>query len=319
VQQTERVEGGRADIIWVVDGSGSMVEENAAVQNNLNAFSQFIGGAGIDVHVVLLGGIASDPWSALNGIGVCVAPPLGMPGACPGGDDTNLPAGYLHWANAVGSNNGLQVIQASYSGWRAMLRPDALKTWVVVTDDEATAPPDAATFVSWVNAQPEFQGAKWRFSGIFCVTNSANCAAPGTTWNALVTQTGGLAGDLARFGSGQVDAEFKRVFDTLAQGIVQEATPVDCEWSIPPPPEGQTLDPNQVNVRYTDSSGSTHLLYGLDDASQCQPGTGGWYYNDPANPSRVVACESSCQAMQSDPNARVEVLFGCAREQPPVK
>jgi len=72
-------------------------------------------------------------------------------------------------------------------------------------------------------------------------------------------------------------------------------------------------------VRYTDSSGSTHLLYGLDDASQCQPGTGGWYYNDPANPSRVVACESSCQAMQSDPNARVEVLFGCARKQPPVK
>jgi hypothetical protein len=41
---------------------------------------------------------------------------------------------------------------------------------------------------------------------------------------------------------------------------------------------------------------------------------GGWYYDDAANPTRVVACAPSCRVMQSDHHAKVEVAFGCTRK-----
>src|SRR5688500_16039227 len=43
-----------ADIIFVVDNSPSMIEETDAVQAQLNAFSQQIVDAGIDIRVLLL-------------------------------------------------------------------------------------------------------------------------------------------------------------------------------------------------------------------------------------------------------------------------
>jgi hypothetical protein len=335
VQQAEKLSGGRADIIFALDNSGSMTEEALAVQNNMNTFSNQIAASGIDAHVVVIssgppGGKAApctnflDPacWIALatgwgDSNGVCVEPPLGAQGACPAGDDTNLP-NYMHWRVEVGSHDALAVIQSSFNGWQAMLRPDAAKTFVVVTDDENEPAPTGPDFASWVNGQPLFQSAVWRFSGIYCVTMSGNCAGQGATYQALVGQTGGISGDMALFSSGQVDAQFKTVFDTLAKAIVQDAVPVDCEWLIPPPPDGEALDPNAVNVHFTGSSGQTQVIYGVNAPSDCTDQYGGWYYDDPAHPTRVVACPQSCQVMQADLSARVEVLFGCAREVPPV-
>ena len=335
VQQAEKIAGGKADIIFVLDNSGSMTEEAIAVQNNMNTFSNQITASGIDAHVVVIssgppGGQAAtctNPldlacWAALisawgGSNGVCVEPPLGKQGACPAGDDTNLP-NYMHWRQEVGSNDALAIIQSTFGNWQAMLRPDAAKTFVVVTDDENNPAPTGPEFASWVNSQPVFQSAVWRFSGVYCVTDGANCAARGPTYDALVAQTGGIAGDMASFASGQVDAQFKTVFDTLARAIVQDAVPVDCEWLIPPPPDGEALDPNAVNVHFTGSSGQTQVIYGVNTPAECTDQYGGWYYDDAAHPTRVVACPQSCQAMQADLNARVEVLFGCAREIVPV-
>jgi hypothetical protein len=335
VQQAEKLAGGKADIIFVLDNSGSMTEEAIAVQNNMNTFSSQIAASGIDAHVVVIssgppGGVAAtctNPldlacWAALiaawgDSNGVCVAPPLGAPGACPAGDDTNLP-NYMHWRQEVGSHDALRVIQNTFNSWQSMLRSDAAKTFVVVTDDENEAPPTGPEFSSWVSSQAVFQSAVWRFSGIYCVTMSGNCAGQGATYQALVGQTGGISGDMALFSAGQVDAQFKAVFDTLAKAIVQDAVPVDCEWLIPPPPDGEALDPNAVNVHFTGSSGQTQVIYGVNAPSECTDQYGGWYYDDPTHPTRVIACPQSCQVMQADLNARVEVLFGCAREIVPV-
>ena len=42
------------------------------------------------------------------------------------------------------------------------------------------------------------------------------------------------------------------------------------------------------------------------DSTECDDVHGGWYYDDPDHPTRVVACDSSCRVMQSDHHARVE-------------
>jgi hypothetical protein len=148
--------------------------------------------------------------------------------------------------------------------------------------------------------------------------DGGNCAGVGTTYNELVQQTGGIWGDMGAFSAGQVDAQFRVIFEQLGAAVVADAVPVSCEWEIPPPPNGEELDPNAVNVNFTGSTGMTQIIYGVNSPSECTDQYGGWYYDDPSYPTRLIACPQSCAVMQADVNARVDVLFGCAREQPPI-
>ena len=43
-----------ADIVWIIDASPSMVDEIAAVQQNLSKFAASIASAGVDHHVVMM-------------------------------------------------------------------------------------------------------------------------------------------------------------------------------------------------------------------------------------------------------------------------
>lgn len=338
VQQAEKISG-RADIVFVLDNSGSMGQEVSAVQSNLNAFSQQIAASGIDTHVVVIsaapgggpgGNACVDPTGIacaivpgltvgglINGNGVCVDPPLGAQGACPQGDDSNPSAGFLHVKQAVDSHNALAMVQQTYGMWQQMLRPDAAKTFVVITDDESQVA--AQDFTSWVGAQPAFMSAIWRFSGIFCTQGSLNCANVGTTYANLVTQTGGVAGNLGELSDGQVDAQFKTVFDSLAKAVVNDARPVDCKWTIPAPPQGEHLDPQAVNVRYSVAGSASTTIYGVDGADKCTDQYGGWYYDNAAAPANVLACPQTCKVLQADLSTKVEVLFGCARQTAPVR
>jgi hypothetical protein len=338
--RAEKQEGGKADIIFALDNSGSMFEEAIAVQVNMNTFSQLITDSQIDAHVVVissgpppppascapddwvcaLGAIGSGVIALATGNGVCIDPPLGLPGACPDGDETNIPEGFMHWRQEVGSHDALAQIQNTFSGWQGMLRPDAAKTFVVVTDDDADPAPSVADFTNWANAQPVFASAVWRFSGVYCVTSGTNCANVGTAYTQLVNQTGGIQGDMANFQASTIDQEFRTVFDSLATAVIADAVPVECEWIIPPPPDGETLDPNKVNVRFTRGDGTTETIYG-GTAAQC-PAAGdylGWYYDDPNLPTRVVACPETCPTLQADDQAQIDVEFGCDSEEPPVR
>jgi hypothetical protein len=313
-----------------------MTEEAAAVQSNMNAFSAQIEASGIDVHVILVSsplaaagmGTCVDPTGiacifvpGLNadGNGICLDPPLGAAGACPSKDDSNPATGYLHVLHAVASNDALNVLQSTFSSWQSMLRPDAVKTFIVVTDDEVRGNPTGDEFVTWVNSQPIFTSAKWRFSGVFCATNGANCSNVGATYSKLVSQTQGVAGDLALFGSGQVDAQFKAVTDSLADAIVRDAVPVDCAWKIPSPGDGKAVNPKQVNVHYTNTAGATQTIYQVNDAPTCTSDVLNWYYDDPTQPTQVKACPETCKIIQADQKARIDVLFGCDPERPPTK
>lgn len=301
-QKAEKRLGGKADIIWVLDNSGSMLTESGGVQQNMNFFSGFITSTGIDVHVVA---VTSGP-PLLNLIppyGICVAPPLGSGKPCP--DDSNPPLYTRVTPNGgqVDSHNALDQLMTTYPQWQSVIRPDSVKTFVVVTDDEANPTPTAADFTTFWNQK--WAGSTWRFSGVFCKTNAPNCANISTTYASLVDQTGGIYSDMSA-------PDWNAVFQKLGAGIVADAKPVDCEWQIPPAPTGQTFDPGLVNVQFTPTSGIVETIYAVGAATDCQAATGGWYYDNPASPSHVLACPSSCTKMQADQNAQVDVSFGCA-------
>jgi hypothetical protein len=93
----------------------------------------------------------------------------------------------------------------------------------------------------------------------------------------------------------QLTAKFKEIRTAVA---------VECTYSVPTPPAGQVLDPNKVNVNYT--SGSTEQPIGYNAATDCNEG---WQYTD--NMTKIVLCGSTCTEVKADPDASIQVLFGC--------
>jgi hypothetical protein len=306
-----------ADIIWAVDTSCSMFTEAAFVQDNINQFSQQIIASGIDVHVIMLASAPLIPFLPA----VCVAPPLGSGGCTPQGADSKPPSFFHHPTAIVNSTDGLNVFYNTFPEWRNQLRPNASKSLVIVTDDDARDAPyvTADAFIQAFTARdpalladPATGAPAWTMNGIYSFTACAGAAAVGMVWADLITKTGGVAGDLCT-------QNFQPVFDRLAEKIVTGSQPLECQWGIPEAPAGETFDPTKVNVQFTDmDSGTQETIYKAADAAACDPVLGGWHYNDNQYPTQVVACPASCDKIKGVLQGKVEVLFGCSTEPRPV-
>jgi hypothetical protein len=308
-----------ADIIIAVDTSGSMDQEKNQVQQHLNDFATIITSAGIDVHVILVADTS-----------VCIPTPLGS-GSCNGADE-NLP-NYRHVVQGVDSNNALQILLDTYPDYKPNLRAGATKTFAVVSDDNSDM--SAADFTSMLLAldPPTFQGFKFDAIVSFeapsvcgaCLIpgNCASCthkccdkmqfcnpysAAEGTVYKQLVTQTGGVIGDLC-------SQNFQPVFTDMATGIVQSSG-IACDFDIPTPDAG-TIDPNKVNVDFKpDNMADEPILNVPGGLADCGP-AGGWYYDDPQNPTKIILCPATCNSIQGRPG-EIHVEFGCdTKIQPP--
>jgi hypothetical protein len=87
--------------------------------------------------------------------------------------------------------------------------------------------------------------------------------------------------------------------------------PVECEWTIPTPPAGGTVDKKRVNVRVSAPKLPAPIDFGqVEDAAACVEK--GWHYDDPNAPTRLVACPQTCTMLKATPQARVDILLGCA-------
>lgn len=312
VSQEAKPEIKPADIIFAVDTSGSMDAEKGWVQDHLNQFATIITQVGIDARVVMI----SHP-------DVCIAAPLGS-GQC-GGADEKLPA-YRHVTTEVGSKDALRIFLSAYPQYKDQLRPNASKIFVVVTDDNSDM--SAADFTNQLLAldPPTFQDFK--FEGIFAFTPPLDCfgfqcpvvvppnpccfnagvclsysAAEGSVYKQLVAQTMGVQGDLC----GQ---NFGPVFTDIANNVIQ-SSPLACDFAIPPPPAGQIFDLNKVNVQYAPAGQNPAAVLNVPGGLPACSAMGGWYYDDPQNPSRVILCPATCETIQADTKAKIDVLFGC--------
>ena len=140
-----------ADIVFIIDTSSSMGHESGYLINNINAFGIHLNQSGIDYRVVLVGQHAS--W-------LCVRPPLAS-SVC----GLHGPR-FLQIEQVVDSWNALQILvntassgtvnggrfpgtkgtyrwaesgptNLGYQGYADFLRPDAAKTFIVISDDDS--------------------------------------------------------------------------------------------------------------------------------------------------------------------------------------
>ena len=97
---------------------------------------------------------------------------------------------------------------------------------------------------------------------------------------------------------------------------------LECEWQIPPPTdpeEGIELD--LVNLSLSIAGGPATNVGKVGSAEECALTVGGegWHYDDPSNPTRIIACPNTCTTITGAELPVVNILLGCPVEPPVLK
>lgn len=168
---------------------------------------------------------------------------------------------------------------------------------VLATDGE---PSGCSSTISTVKSAAEAgvnQGIKTFVIGIGNQTGNLNeiAAAGGTGQAIMVTGT-------------NATQEFIDAMNEI-RGVA-----LACEYEIPPPNEGEQLDYDKVNLRFTKGDGTKEDIPYVGDSSGC--GSGGWFYDDPNAPTTIQVCEETCDLFKSDGEGQVDVVLGCKRRGP---
>lgn len=104
----------------------------------------------------------------------------------------------------------------------------------------------------------------------------------------------------------QIEGDFQKAIQTIKQNALA------CDYTIPKPPNGETLEKGKVNVVYKSGSSTETINYN----QSCAGGTG-WKYDDAESPTRILMCDGSCATVKTA--GSVDVLFGCTTQTGPVK
>jgi len=85
---------------------------------------------------------------------------------------------------------------------------------------------------------------------------------------------------------------------------------VPCDFSIPTEGQQGKIDPDKVNVKYTPTGGTNDVLVAKthDGAETGCTTNGGWYYDNPASPTTIRLCPTTCSSLEG---GSIQVEFGC--------
>ena len=86
-----------------------------------------------------------------------------------------------------------------------------------------------------------------------------------------------------------------------------------CEFQMPVSETGEELDPTKINVLYTSSGGTEQTIGQVPNAESCGA-NGGWYYDNPAAPTTITLCPSTCDVVQTDSEGSIRVVVGCSTQ-----
>ncbi|MBN2804557.1 MAG: hypothetical protein JXR91_15800 [Deltaproteobacteria bacterium] len=339
-----------ADIIFVIDNSKSLFDEIEMVRKKINDFAAQIENSGIDPRIVMISCLPGQCSTTSGGgsvsYGICIDPPLGAADGCQlvNPDDTDPEAAltndsnpdkYEHVIIRVPSMKGLEWLLTTYStpndltdnGWGDNLRDNAVKHVVLISDDgdETTAAEFDKAFKA---LDPKLEN--YQFHGIFAYTAkdlapdgdqcsiyaapSSPDAVPSIFWDTypqLVSMTGGVSGDLCM-------QDFDPTLDAISSSVITSSK-INCEWPIPDAPGDKDMDPELVNVEFQASADASAYFIGrVESEDLCSKVKQAWYYDDPANPTTIIACPQTCTWIQSIPTATLNIAFGCETESAPI-
>jgi len=330
------------DIILMLDNSGSMADELQAVEDNLNLnFASILANSGVDYRVILISRHRHDvrEESGESSTSVCVTTPLSALTDCTAALEPIFSERFFQYSTKLNSTDSFDVMLDTYlppfdddeqfdhapNGWSAWLRPGAKKVFLELTDDNEDMPADELLRQLTTMAPEHFGSDPANPAFVFhsiigiaekaaaaeaylpsepiqtatCTGNDNQVENAGATYQELSRLTGGLRFPLCEFDAYDV------VFQTIAQDVVLTSN-IACDFAVPAPPQGLTLDLANVAIQYAPGDGGPAVQFGQAQTfSACQPDA---FYI--AN-NRLNLCPDACSAIRRDPRANVAVLFTC--------
>jgi hypothetical protein len=244
------------------------------------------------------------------------------------------------WCQIINTFDKPDEFNLAPGGWKDWLRPDSFKTFIEITDDgigctatNGKTYQDSNTVAGGTATAPLFDAdlcalspthfgdpmkRNYTFYSIVALAfnNPADkpydptdpviagkcptAANPGTGHQALSVITGALRFPICDTTSYDV------VFQAIAQGVISGAK-VSCDFKVPDPPPGKTIDLATVEVVYTPSGMGTQTKFAqVPDQASCT--TGSFYIEN----GTIRLCPDACSLVQKDDMAKIDVLFGCA-------
>jgi hypothetical protein len=287
------------DLMLLVDKSGSMKDFTyggtkwEAQRKAISSFVNHPGSAGIAI------GMQYFPYNDSYGYPYCgvssyANPPVPM-GMLPGhaGAITSSLAGQ----SPLGGTPTLPALTAmlKHMAGVAAANPDHVAAVVLATDGEPTecgllnnVAGVAGVASSYAGGTPPVLtfviGVGWSLFSLHAI------ASAGGTGSAFIIDT---AQDVTQ-----------QFVDALE--VIQSS--VDCQFQIPTPAQG-TPDFEKVNVQYTPQGGAPVVLPRVDPG-KCGSAEG-WFYDNPADPKKIVLCPSSCDVVRSMGQVEIEIVLGC--------
>jgi hypothetical protein len=324
------------DIILVLDNSGSMEDELEAVEKNINVnFANILQQSGVDYRLILISRHrkAERSESEEASTSICVASPLSDLAQCPASKPVNSER-FFQYSIKVESENSFDRILSTYNkkdsfeltkvGWSEWLRPGTKKVFLEMTDDNAALAVDS--FVEKLTAlvpanfgtvaEPGFV-----FHSIIGIQEKSPASSPyapdeplqmatcsgggdtvanaGLAYQELSRRTGGLRFPICEFSS------YDTVFSTIAKDVVTQSQH-SCDFDIPTPSDGQTLDLSKVAVAYAMGGATTSAPFGqVLTPADCQADA--FYIEN----NHIYLCPDTCSAVQANDGGKVTVLFTC--------
>ncbi len=303
------------DIIIVVDNSGSMTGEAAAIRTNLNgSLGTILDQSGIDYRVIMVARYGN------SGTSICIAPPLGQSDCTAGSPGKN--AKYAHCNKSIASRNALSKLEDTYSEgceepWGLNLRPEAFKSFLAITDDNERM--EAQSFDDFLMTHPEQFGTvaqrNYTFHSIVGLAENTPATAPwpasspfvdgrcmpgsvnnGSVYQDLSILTGGLRFPICK------NDNFDKIFEALAADVIARSA-IPCSYAS----EAEDVDLSKAIATYTPGDGGAVVRFPfVQDEASCTA-SGGYYVLEDA----ITLCPSSCEIVDADEAGEVKFEVGC--------
>ena len=321
----ETLHAPKADFVFVVDSSGSMVEELPLIQSGLQTFfGPLLSSAQIDFRVIYIASFNHTGSFCLFEDGDCLT------------DAPSRTERFAHYDRRVNSFDALSTLLATYlapdqrellpGGWSEMVREGAELVITVITDDESEMNSEEFlsdfrqtdssglhhdadgepryTFHSIVGVPQRGNAEPWPATSALQTKACASARRPGLEYQRLSQLTGGL-----RFSICQ-SADYGAMLEQSVREIFDKAY-IPCVFPLPRAERDSERPSSETLALQLDQQGAASAqLKRVASLSECDRGD---FYvtRAPFNDSAVRLCPQRCEAIQGSKNVTLRVATSC--------